>query len=94
MWAKLYEIENVSTGLLDGATVSVWKDGDNYMCIIGDDPNYNGTYYKSSAKSGDNFDLIEFDEFADDNHLEYFTPSNHKGIIYVTPEGVAIVTAD
>jgi hypothetical protein len=96
MWGKVYEVTNCSDGPFDGATLTVWNQGTDYKLDVTNDGNGNNGSYADvgliSAGTGtDDIELVKFEEI-DGYEFSYKKPKNDKGIIYVTPTGIAIVT--
>lgn len=90
LWIKEYEVTGVNDGSLTNATLAVMKCGELRKLVISNDANYDGQYAAVSVKTGP-FTLIQFAEIEENEHFE-FKPGSDAGVIYVTPEGVAIVT--
>lgn len=93
MWAKVYQVEGVDDGVLSNATLQVWIQDGVYKLNVSNSAPYNGDYGQIAAKSGgSSLQLIQFEEISEDQHFEYKPGTTEKGIIYVTPTGVSIVT--
>lgn len=93
MWAKVYEVSGVDEGVLSNATLQVWVQDGTYKLTVLNNPGYNGDYAQVLAKSGgSSLQLIQFADITENQHFEYKPGSADKGVIYVTPSGVAIVT--